>query len=115
VDFGLKDVTLPLRSCQLISGGTTLAVLSDGGRKVLSVSRQLVVDSARQTIVHDSIEAAVGNHYGAPIVCPPSDDSGVSSERLWNTLDRQIALTKVGATQVSLVVRTDHSECHRGP
>jgi hypothetical protein len=72
------------------------------------------VDTTRQRALHDSIQFAVGESYGAPVICPQSDDRAETEVRLWNTLDRQLVLKNSGRDKVLFELRTDHPQCHRG-
>jgi hypothetical protein len=111
VDLGIERVALPLRSCRVSRGDTTFAVLADGDRRVLLLSRTLTVDSARQMVVHDSIQFAMATVYEAPAICAEDDDLAESEVRVWKTLDRQITLKNLMATQVLLELRVNHPGC----
>ena len=114
VDMGFGNVKQPLRSCAVVRGDTSFQVMFDSRSRALIVTRAFHVDSARQALVHDSLEFVVGSQYEAAVICPQSDDLASTDVRIWNTLDRQIELRKFGFDQVVLELRTNHPGCHAG-
>jgi hypothetical protein len=110
-DLGFERVVLPLRSCAMSRGDTAYSVLADGQRKVLILGRRLPVSPARQMLVHDSLQFAIATTYEAPAICPEDDDPAESEVRVWKTLDRQITLKNLSATQVLIELRVNHPGC----
>ena len=109
-DLGFVGVRLPLRSCGLVRGDTTHTVVFDDRRRVLILSRLVLVDPARRMAIHDSLQFVLGTVYEAPAICRDGDYADETALRIWKTLDRQIALRNVG-DGVVVELRTDHPGC----
>jgi hypothetical protein len=113
-DLGFADARLPLLSCTVTRGDTTLVVTGDAEGKAVMVARAFVVDATRRAELHDSLQFAIGAEYGAPVICPQGEDGTETGVRLWNTLDRQLVLKSQGANGIRFELRVDHRGCPKG-
>ena len=113
VESAFPTARLPLQSCGATRGDTTLSLVLDDDKRVLVISRTTRVDPTLQRAVHDSLQFAVGDAYGAPVICAQGNDSAETEVRLWNTLDRQIVLKNSGRDRIVFERRTDHPQCRR--
>jgi hypothetical protein len=101
----------PVRSCRVVRGDTTFAVAVDDRGVPLILSRAFTVDPARQSAIHDSMQMAISIEYGAPYICARGETAAESGLRIWNTMNRQLALKNVADEGVAFELRVDHPGC----
>lgn len=101
----------PVLSCRLVQGDTTFAVAVDDRGVPLILTRTFRVDSARQSAIHDSIQMAISIEYGAPYICARGESVAETGLRIWNTMNRQLALKNVTDAAVAFELRVDHPGC----
>jgi hypothetical protein len=101
----------PVRSCRVARGDTSFAVAVDDRGVPLILARTFAVDPARQSAIHDSIQMAISIEYGAPYICARGATAAETGLRIWNTMNRQLALKNVGDAQVAFELRVDHPGC----
>ncbi|MSR35686.1 MAG: hypothetical protein EXR95_03430 [Gemmatimonadetes bacterium] len=101
----------PVRSCRLVRGDTAFAVAVDDRGVPLILTRTFVVEPSRQSAIHDSMQMAISIEYGAPYICTQREGATETGVRIWNTMNRQLALKNITNKEITFELRVDHPGC----